>query len=194
MHIILHPRFYMVNKKLLISILVILFAIILIALLIFVNPKQVSEIKPVSAEKLIITTDKIEYKQGETVKIIITSSSKYPVVQQTFSSFEAKYAKYLGENYGIGLIEKFVQREWVVIEPVWRCDNSCFAECKYDHSIEPGQSRIFEWQQTILNCDSQNRIEEVENAGTGRYKISSGFWDEVKQKNNMIYSNVFVIK
>ena len=194
MHIILRPRFYMVNKKLLTSILIILFAIVLIALLIFVKPKQVSEIKPVSAEKLIIATDKIEYKQGETVKISITSSSKYLVVQQTFSSSEAKYTKYLGDNYGIGLIEKFTDGEWVAIEPVWRCDNSCFTECKYDHSIEPGKSRVFEWRQTILNCDSQNRSEEVENAGIGRYRISSGFWDEVKQKNNMIYSNVFVIK
>ncbi|MCK4554021.1 hypothetical protein KAU19_03590 [Candidatus Parcubacteria bacterium] len=184
----------MPNKKLLISVLVILFAIVLIVLLIFVNPKQVSEIKPVSAEKLTIATDKIEYKQGETVKIIITSSSKYPVVQQTFSLSEAKYAKYLGDNYGIGLIEKFTDSEWAVIEPVWRCDNSCFAECKYDHSIGPGKSRVFEWQQTILNCDSQNRSEEIENAGTGRYRISSGFWNEQEQKNEVIYSNEFVIK
>jgi len=184
----------MPNKKLLISILIILFVIVLIALLIFVKPKQVSEIKPVSAAKLIITTDKTEYKREEIVKIIITSSSEYPVVQQTFSSSEVKYSRYLGDNYGIGLIEKFVAGEWVAIEPVWRCSNSCFAECKSDHSIEPGKSGVFEWRQTVLNCDSQNRIEEVESAGPGRYRISSGFWNEDERKNEVIYSNEFVIR
>ena len=191
----------MPNKKLLISILIILFAIILIVLLIFIKPKQVTKIKPVSAAKLAITTDKTEYQQGETVKIIITSGSEYPLVQKIGDLSEIKYVKYFGDNYGVGFIEKNTdvyplngRGEWVVIEPVWRCDNSCFAECKYDHSIEPGKSRVFEWQQTVLNCDSQNRSEEVENAGAGRYRISSGFWLEDEQNNEVIYSNEFIIK
>ena len=172
------------------------------------------------AEKLAISTDKTEYTQGETIKIVIISGSEYPLVQESDDLAGIVYSEYFGNNYGVGFIEKNIngepaslsaltqgeqdergepassrQRgEWAVIEPVWRCDNSCFVECKYDHSINPGDSKIFKWKQTVLKCDRQKRIEEVEDAGPGRYRISSGFWNEQEQKNKVIYSNEFVIK
>ena len=85
----------------------------------------------------------------------------------------------LGENYGIGLIEKFEDDKWIAIEPVWRCESdisSCFAECKYDSSFEPSETRVFEWDQTVRFCNIVDRTEKVENAGPGKYKVSSNVW------------------
>jgi hypothetical protein len=146
------------------------------------------------SSEVTITTDKQEYEQGEEVKVTIINGLEYPIVLQPILPDKLKSIKFLGENYGIGLIEKFDKETWVGIEPVWRCENSCFAECKYKHSFEPGEKRVFEWNQKILICDKIDRTEKVKDAEAGRYRISSAVWLDEEQNYKMIYSNEFTIR
>lgn len=149
-----------------------------------ISPK-VEEIK----QKVTINTEKTEYRQGETVRITMINGLDQPIVPYALGSDPSAF---YGENYGLGFIERFENIKWIQIEPLWRCGNSCFAECKYKHSFEPNETRVFEWNQTQFICDKENRSEKVETAGTGRYRIS--VWIEKEQSSTFIYSNEFVIK
>jgi len=142
-------------------------------------------------QQVAITTDKIEYEQGEAVKITITNNLGHSIVPHARSD---DYSVYYGENYGIGFIERFKNGTWSKIEPLWRCGNSCFAECKYKSSFEPGEERVFEWNQTRFACDKSNFSEKVEKAGAGRHRISSDVWVSEKEGYEIIYSNEFMIK
>jgi hypothetical protein len=151
-------------------------------------------VNPISASKLIISTDKSEYKSSEPVKIIITNSAKNPVVQQATSSISVTSNRFLGKNYGVGLIEKWENSIWVAIEPVWRCGSSCFTECKYDRAIKPGERSVFVWPQTILICNMFNHSEEVRQAEAGKYRVTSAIWSDEEQKYKIIHSNEFILK
>lgn len=158
-------------------------------------------VKPALAAKLIIATSKAEYKPSETVKIIMTNIAKNSIVEQPDSSVDVMSVRYLGKNYGVGLIEKFVgdsrpdgSADWIAIEPVWRCGDSCFAECKNDYSIKPKEKRVFSWKQTMLICDQSKRTEKIKPAGAGKYRISSAIWLDAKQAHKIIHSNEFIIK
>lgn len=171
------------NKKLFWIIIVLL--AVLILLIYFIVHKQ---------EKIgiSINTDKTEYKIGETIKITIKNNLESAIVPTILSDPEHK--KIFGESYGIGMIEKFEDGKWIGIEPVWRCENSCFSECMYNHAIESHEKRVFEWNQTILICNKEDRMERVEYAETGKYRISSNVWTKEKQAYETIYSNEFIIK
>ncbi len=153
-----------------------------------------SLVKPISASKLNISTDKCEYKLSEPVKIYITNSAKNPVVQQATSSINIKSKRFLGNNYGVGLIEKWEDGAWMAVEPVWRCGGSCFTECKYSQPIQPGEKSGFIWPQTILICDIFNHSEEVRQAEAGKYRATSAVWSDMERKYKIIYSNEFIIK
>ncbi|MCK4729692.1 MAG: hypothetical protein KAT28_00085 [Candidatus Aenigmarchaeota archaeon] len=142
-----------------------------------------------------ITTDKTEYEQGETVEITIMNSLDFPIIPQAILPDKTKYIKFLGENYGIGFIERFEEGTWIGVEPIWRCGNSCFVECNYKHLFEPGEKRVFEWNQTILICDKVNRTEKVKVVGAGKYRIGSAVWlGQDAEIYKTIYSNEFTIK
>ncbi|MFQ6083906.1 MAG: hypothetical protein ACE5WD_11210 [Candidatus Aminicenantia bacterium] len=142
-----------------------------------------------------ITTDKTEYTQREAVKITVVNSLDHIVVLHFPWKFESK--RFWGENFGIGAIERFEEKAevWIPVEPVWRCGNSCFKECRYKHSFEPGEKRVFEWNQTVLICDRVNRTERIEKAAAGRYRVSSNIDIYDKElTTKTIYSNEFTIK
>lgn len=156
------------------------------------NRCQLLEKTEVEKKEVTITTDKTKYEQGETVKTTITNNLDYSVTPSAANLVKADRS--LGENYGIGLIEKFEDDKWVAIEPVWRCENSCFVECRYMSSFEPSETRVFEWEQTVRICNIIDRTEKVENAGPGKYRVSSNIWF-IKEKNyKIIYSNEFTIE
>jgi hypothetical protein len=134
-----------------------------------------------------IATDKTAYEQGEIVKIIIINNLDHLVVPQFPCKLESRS---MGGSFGIGAIEKFEEgvKEWIPVEPVWRCGHC--EECKYKYSFEPGEKRVFEWNQTILNCP-----EKIEEAAVGKYRVSSNidmYGKELASKT--IYSNEFTIK
>ncbi len=165
--------------------------------------EHIDSIKILENLTLIITTDKTEYEQGEMVKIVIINGLNSPIVPEAILPDKAKSIKFLGENYGIGMIERFENGVWIGIEPVWRCGNSCFKEykeCKYEHSFEPAEKRVFEWNQTMLICDAVNITERVEYVGAGKYRISSIFlhtsavWLDEEKTRTTFYSNEFTIK
>ena len=150
--------------------------------------------KEILLKGVTITTDKTEYEQGDRVKIIVTNNLDYLV---TPGVGNLRPDRFLGENYGIGLIEKFEDDKWVAIEPVWRCESefsSCFTECLYEYSFRPGETRVFEWDQTVRICNKLERTEKIENAGAGKYRVASSIWFTKERTYKTIYSNEFTIK
>lgn len=188
----------MENQRLFHKIIIALVIVSLAAAIAILNKFSViSGSELIVAQKLSIATDKTEYGTGKTVAIAVANNTKNTVVQQAISSAGAEAVmvkKFLGENYGIGLIEKFSGGSWTVVEPVWRCGGSCFAECKSDISIAADEVKIFKWNQKIIHCERSGKQETAEEVGPGRYRISSAVWDDAEEKNKIIYSNEFLIK
>lgn len=197
----------MKNEKLLFkflfaaSIFSVVFGFIFIEWIVSQRYNDGSVAKPTLASKLSISTNKTKYKFGETVKIVITNSAENPIVEQATSSVNVKSNRFLGRNYGVGLIEKFEdarlpgeQGAWIAVEPVWRCGDSCFSECQYNQSIKPTETRTFSWNQTILICDKFNHTENIQQAEAGKYRISSAIWSHAEKTYKIIRSNEFVIK
>jgi hypothetical protein len=151
-------------------------------------------IYPTSAAKLIINTDKNEYQLGEAVNINITNSAQNPIVEQTTSSIDIVSKRFLGNNYGVAIIEKLENGIWVAVEPVWRCDAPCYEKCKYGHTIKPGEKNSFIWPQKIIICDILNHEEKIESVESGQYRISSAVWSNEKKIHEIIHSNEFKIK
>ena len=101
---------------------------------------------------------------------------------------------YLGENYGVGMIEKYSNGKWLAIEPVWRCDNECYLGCNVNRQLDPEEARTFYWAQTVVLCYGHQKEEELQSAGPGDYRISSVVFDQELNMYKTIYSDEFVIK
>ena len=151
-----------------------------------------------------IATDKIEYGHGKTVKITIRNNLNIPLRNCDMAT---KDIFFCNQSLAWGFIERFENGDWVKIEPLWRCGDVCFAMCKLNGSFFvlgekgatkfPKDFRSFEWDQTCLICDpKRGRTIDSELVGSGRYRISSTFWDESKKRDikRTFYSNEFIIK
>lgn len=190
----------MVSRRLILAVIVIILAIILIVMIVFNTTGTGPATKTAQAAKINIFTNKAEYQQGEEVKMIISNYANNTIIQETITNTGIEAADNSGESYGIGLIEQYIEASlpdgqggWVAVEPVWRCNKSCFEPCKDEHEIKSGKKKVFSWDQTVLVCDYENSREETIKAKPGRYRISSGFWNEAEQRNEVIYSNEFII-
>ena len=180
-----------------ISILVLvglIFGIVFMRVLKPIGTKTYFGTKTASASKLTLATDKDEYSQGEIVAIFLTNNSSYPMRQQTDLPVDYSIGRYLGESFGVGLIERLEKGDWVVVEPVWRCDNSCFKECLFNQSIKEGETKTFKWNQEVHICDKMNNSEIVEHAESGTYRVFTPVWNEDEQAHKLVYSEEFTIK
>ena len=153
-----------------------------------------------------VDIDKTEYKQGETVKITIKNNLD---VQLRNYDMVTEDASFHNQYIGWGFIERFENGNWIKVEPLWRCDDTCFAKCKLSGSFfvlgQKGAARFpkdfksFEWNQTRLICIPGDIKSEL--VGPGRYRTSSTFVnvkEELKGKpeelKRTFYSDEFMIK
>lgn len=155
-----------------------------------------SDKKAVIKDNLLVETDKSEYEIGEMIKITFKNLDG-----NQFSEADKRVApvvetnRYLGRNYGVGLIEKQdYNGSWYAVEPVWRCDNECYRDCNMSRSLNPAEERTFYWPQTVVICHGLTKEEEVRGVYPGRYRVSSAIYNEAEKRNRFIRSNEFVIK
>lgn len=186
------------EKKLFYGILVFISVVIVLTSWLFHNTFTTPQMDIESAgftagQKLLISTNKTGYKPGEIVKISFTNVTNNPIKQQIIPLTRIALTKFLGESYGVGIIEKYEQNNWEAVEPIWRCENSCFKRCLNDQSIKKGRFKVFEWDQTVYICDQVNRTEIVESARLGKYRVFTPVWYDEKQTHKIVYSNEFII-
>src|SRR3989339_1675922 len=142
--------------------------------------------KPVQREapqRLRITTDKVLYRPGEPVLITINNAASSSVRQQPGNLVRGKVTtrKYFGRNYGVGLIEKFVNNMWLAAEPILRCGQSCFTKCEDgDISIGATKENDYSWDQSLFVCDYAKKAESTVWCGPGRYRVTAAVWSEEK--------------
>jgi len=138
------------------------------------------------ARQVSVAVDKAGYEPVQAVTVIIRNGREEKIVA------EARHeGAFFGDNYGIGLVQRLKDGSWEDFEPLWRCADSCFAECKFDRSIASGQSRAFLWKQTRLLCDKSKRKQKFSAAPAGLYRIKiSVFLDKARGYKNF-YSPAF---
>lgn len=161
-----------------------------------------SQIYSETQNEVTITTDKTEYKQGETVKITIKNNLNISL--RNYDTVVPENSEFYNQFVGWGFIEIFEDGNWSKIEPLWRCGNTCFAKCKLSGGFFvlgskgttkfPEDFRHFEWNQTRLICNPGDIKSEPVVPGT--YRVSSTFWDENKELDTqrIFYSNEFIIR
>jgi hypothetical protein len=147
-----------------------------------------------SAGPLIIQTDKNKYSQGEIVKISYSNQAFTAMAEATSTELSIESSRFLGNNYGVGLIEQYFNGQWLAIEPVWRCSLDCFSPCREDRKIPSSSMKTFYWKQTKLVCPGSGDEAITVNVDPGRYRIVSAAWDSGVNDYKMIYSNQFEIK
>lgn len=150
-------------------------------------------ISTAQAKKLNIKTDKTKYKKGEEIKIYLENFAENPIKEKKDSSIMVSSSRYLGQNYGVGLIEKKNNNSWIAIEPVWRCEKKCYELCSYEDMIKPEEQKVFVWDQNLINCNYKEKLESREQAREGIYRISSASWNNAENKYSTFYSNEFLI-
>ena len=149
--------------------------------------------KSVLAAKMTINTDKTVYEAGETVEIEIINSATKTIAEENRAPIIANYERNLGKNFGVGVIEKYENNLWLVVEAIWRCNSPCYEECKYKDHIGPTESKIFSWSQELIMCDELKKKEEVKEAGAGKYRVSAAVYDENQKMHIIFHSNEFII-
>jgi len=130
------------------------------------------------SQKVNIITDKTEYGQGETVKIIIENNAKSEEEICTPSL--------------IYTIERYNQGKWDAIRMV-SCPCDALCDLAINLTLEPGERLSYEWDQAETWCsdpikDFSETISEQVPAGRYRVRI------DVSEGCNPIYSNEFAIK
>jgi len=150
--------------------------------------------KAVSAGPLIIKTDKDKYAPGELVKISYSNQALKAIAEASSTGLSIDSYRFLGNNYGVGLIEKFIEGKWLAIEPVWRCNLDCFSPCREERRIPQAAQKVFYWKQTMLVCSNLGEKDQVVNVEPGLYRVVSAVWDEKLRDYKMIHSNQFDIK
>jgi len=141
------------------------------------------KVKEELVEEVIITTDKMEYEQGEVVKITINNNSNI--------TRKISYPPYF--------VEKFENNNWIEIKQTW-C--TCGALCEEMEWLlmEPKDKLEYEWDQQESWCSyaggNWSLSEEISNqVQSGRYRIKSIKIDLNNIYNRQtIYSNEFTIK
>jgi len=190
-------RFEKAGKYYSIIIVIVVSLITLLNLVVFLYGTSFKDVnysvKSVSAAKMLINTDKIEYFSGETVEIKIINSADRVIVEQKKAPIIANYERNLGKNFGVGVIEKYVNNSWLVVEAIWRCNSSCYEECIYGDYIKPTESKTFNWNQKLTICDMLNHNEETLDTGAGKYRVSVAMYDDSKRKHIIFHSNEFII-
>ncbi|MCK5466670.1 hypothetical protein KAI56_04240 [Candidatus Parcubacteria bacterium] len=138
------------------------------------------KVKEELVEEVSITTDKMEYEQGEEVKITINNNSDK---EQRIS-------------YPAYSIERFESNNWIEIKQIW-CPCGAYCEEVEWLFIKPKDKLEYEWNQQESWC---GRVELLwgdfsHQVQSGRYRIKSmkiGLPDPENYKT--IYSNEFTIK
>jgi len=112
------------------------------------------------ARGVTITTDKTEYKQGESVKITLKNDLKKSIFSHIGSGTPVFCIEYVERKTPAGNWEEL------------------FAQCQYPHciydidapgEIKPGQSKTLEWKPLIYIDGTLKRIQ----AGSGIYRLIS---------------------
>ncbi len=143
------------------------------------------KVKEELVEEVIVTTDKMEYEQGEMVKITVENNSDR---EQRM-------------GYPIYVVERFENNSWLSVRQVWcPCGTTCSI---INLSIKPKDNLEIEWNQRESWCDDPNlttntiillHSEEISNqVQSGRYRIKSIKVD-LNNAKETIYSNEFTIK
>ena len=132
--------------------------------------------------EVVITTDKMEYEQGEEVKIIIENNSDQ---EQKISS----------PPY---VVEKFENDNWVEVKQVWcPCNGFCY-DAFGPLSIKSKDKLEHKWNQQESWCSDRSMpsSKEISNqVQLGRYRIKSIKINlDDKDNKQTIYSNEFTIK
>ncbi|MCK5123407.1 MAG: hypothetical protein KAQ87_04660 [Candidatus Pacebacteria bacterium] len=138
------------------------------------------KVKEGLVEEVIITTDKIEYEQGENVKIAIENNSDK---EQKIS-----YPPYV--------IERFENNNWAEIKQIW-CPCGAYCEEAEWLFIKPKDKLEYEWNQVKSWCGNINGFwgEFSSQVQFGKYRIKSikiGFPDP--ESYETVYSDEFTIK
>lgn len=148
-------------------------------------------------QKLEISTDKNFYRPSEPVLITINNNTASSSVKQQPGQLvrgQIVARKYFGRNYGVGLIEKFVNNIWLAAEPILRCGRSCFTKCESgDISIGATQENAYSWDQSLFVCDYVQKTENTVWSGPGRYRVTAALWSEEKQAIELCHSGEFTI-
>jgi len=147
----------------------------------------------VKSKKLNIRIDKKKYSKGEKVKIYLDNFSNKNLKEDDNSFLSVASFRYLGENYGVGLIEKKINNSWIAVEPVWRCENKCYERCNYQDVINSQEQKTFIWNQDLVFCDALNKTEKKEKSSMGTYRVSLAFWDDKTKDYSVLHSDEFII-
>lgn len=170
-------------------------AVLTLAVVVLPAPRvSIDFVQPAAASRLSITTNKSDYAIGEEIKITMINGAKNPLIQSGESSIEVSADRILGGIYGVGLIEKLVDDQWIAIEPVWRCGDSCYTECGRNDFVNLEKTGDFVWHQQKLICNLEEKSEKREECGPGNYRVSSAIQGVDGGDYEIIYSNIFVIR
>ncbi len=162
---------------------------------------------------LIITTDKTEYEQGETINITLLNKLDKPNAILFFTLNDTERENFVKLYYGqaafLGFLEKFENNTWIKIVPlermyfekiIYNIHNYSFAtdfslgenfnyvcdKFSYNGRFEATEIRNLIWRQKIFVCDVGNDAQKQQMDG-GRYRI-------ITITNETIFSNEFIIK
>jgi hypothetical protein len=126
------------------------------------------EFSEMPKENLIISTDKTEYEQGETVEIVLENNG--------------------GKEECIGSIweiERFEEEKWIKIKRLW-CPCGAICNIQYCDKLPPGEKIEHQWSQKENWCDGSLTVSQQVLAGTYRIRV------QVSTKT--IYSKEFAIR
>ena len=131
-------------------------------------------------DRIIITTDKTEYEQGEIVKISVINRYSEEISLCNYPTLESP----------IFYVEKFENGTWISVCCVGscRCHSPCMARIKRCWKIQPNQMLEFKWCQEKETCRNTQYISTQ--ADSGKYRIKFNIGTSLKP----IYSNEFTIK
>jgi ribosomal protein L21E len=137
--------------------------------------RQIEELEKQTKEVAIVT-DKTEYEQGETVKIIIKNN--------TVNEKQIHYPYYT--------VERFDKGNWIEIKKiVCPCEVRCKIAVYF--TIQPHSTKEYKWDQMEKWCSDSETISKQ--VPTGKYRVKSVVSDVDKYKfRETIYSNKFTIK
>lgn len=147
------------------------------------------------ADKALVSVyiDQPSYSPGETVKIAVVNRTDSSIGQIADDGINLNNKNFIGYNYGIGLIEMLVDGKWNIVEPIWRCAGGCFEHCDYNENIESGKAKIFEWKQTIMDCQNPSGSADISTASPGQYRVSTAIKTGDEEDYYIILSPTFII-
>jgi hypothetical protein len=161
-----------------------------------VNNAKNATVARTKGSELLLETDKVKYSSNEPVRIAIKNISVKSFSEAgNDDSVPIESRQNLGNNYAIGMIEKNENNKWIAVEPIWRCEERCFDSCglDLDSVIKAYESKIFVWDQKLLNC-GHDIEEEVVRAESGIYRATIAARKENSDQYELIHSKVFSLE